>query len=97
MNLLRRVLISAAIGISLLVAGCAATAPAVDPAVTRVLAPTGTLRVGVYPGSPTSLVVNPKTGERAGVALELGQALGKQLGCRCRWSSSVGWRWCSMR
>ena len=80
MNLLRRVLISAAIGISLLVAGCAATAPAVDPAVTRVLAPTGTLRVGVYPGSPTSLVVNPKTGERAGVALELGQALGKQLG-----------------
>jgi len=36
--------------------------------------------VGVYPGSPTSLVVNPKTGERAGVALELGQALGKQLG-----------------
>ena len=52
MNLLRRVLISAAIGLTLLVAGCAATAPSVDPAVARVLAPTGTLRVGVYPGSP---------------------------------------------
>ena len=80
MNLLRRVLIAAAIGTPLLVAGCAATAPAVDPAVARVLAPTGTLRVGVYPGSPTSLVVNPKTGERAGVAMELGQALGNRLG-----------------
>ena len=80
MNLLRRVLIAAAIGLPLLVAGCAATAPAVDPAVARVLAPTGTLRVGVYPGSPTSLVVNPKTGERAGVAMELGQALGSRLG-----------------
>jgi polar amino acid transport system substrate-binding protein len=80
MNLLRRVLIAAAIGMPLLVAGCAATAPAVDPAVARVLAPTGTLRVGVYPGSPTSLVVNPKTGERAGVAMELGQALGNRLG-----------------
>jgi polar amino acid transport system substrate-binding protein len=97
MNLLRRVLIAAAIGTPLLVAGCAATAPAVDPAVARVLAPTGTLRVGVYPGSPTSLVVNPKTGERAGVAMELGQALGNRLGCRCRWSSSAGWRWCSTR
>lgn len=37
------------------------------------------LRVGVYPGSPTSLVRDPKTGKSAGVALELGQALGRQL------------------
>jgi polar amino acid transport system substrate-binding protein len=80
MNLLRRVLLSAVIGLPLLVAGCAATAPAADPAVRQALAPTGTLRVGVYPGSPTSLVVNPKTGEKAGVALELGQALGQKLG-----------------
>jgi polar amino acid transport system substrate-binding protein len=80
MNLFRRVLVSAAVGLPLLVAGCAATAPAADPAVARVLAPTGTLRVGVYPGSPTSLVIHPKTGAKAGVALELGQALGRQLG-----------------
>ena len=44
------------------------------------LAPTGTLRVGVYPGSPTSLVILPQTGERAGVALSLGQLMGQQLG-----------------
>lgn len=44
------------------------------------LAPTGTLRVGVYPGSPTSLVIHPQTGERAGVALSLGQLMGQQLG-----------------
>ncbi len=80
MNPFRRCLIAATLGLPLLLAGCAARAPAVDLAVARVLAPTGTLRVGVYPGSPSSLVVNPKTGERAGVALELGQALGKQLG-----------------
>ena len=46
MNLLRRVLIAAAIGTPLLDAGCAATAPAVAPAVARVQAPSGTLRVG---------------------------------------------------
>ena len=46
----------------------------------QALAPSGTLRVGVYPGSPTSLVINPQTGERAGVALSLGQSMGQQLG-----------------
>ena len=46
----------------------------------QALAPSGSLRVGVYPGSPTSLVINPQTGERAGVALSLGQSMGHQLG-----------------
>ena len=49
-----------------------------DPA-RQALAPTGSLRVGVYPGSPTSLVQNA-SGQRAGVALELGQFMGQQLG-----------------
>jgi polar amino acid transport system substrate-binding protein len=44
----------------------------------RVLAPTGVLRVGVYPGSPTSLVT--VLGERRGIAFELGHALGQALG-----------------
>ena len=48
--------------------------------VRQVLAPSGRLRVGVYPGSPTSWVRNPRTGESAGVALELGQRLAQQLG-----------------
>jgi polar amino acid transport system substrate-binding protein len=46
----------------------------------QALAPSGTLRVGVYPGSPTSLVIHPQTGQRAGVALALGQLMGQQLG-----------------
>jgi polar amino acid transport system substrate-binding protein len=44
------------------------------------LAPTGKLRVGVYAGSPSSLVLDIKTGERRGVALELGAVLAKRLG-----------------
>ncbi len=55
--------------------------PATELAQARqALAPSGTLRVGVYPGSPTSLVIHPHTGERAGVALALGQLMGQQLG-----------------
>jgi polar amino acid transport system substrate-binding protein len=75
---LRRRLLSLALPLWL--AGCAAVAPTpVDPQVRTALAPTGSLRVGVYPGSPTSLVRDAKTGQRAGVALELGQALGQRL------------------
>jgi polar amino acid transport system substrate-binding protein len=43
------------------------------------LAPTGRLRVGVYPGSPTSWVKNPQTGESAGIALELGRLMADTL------------------
>ena len=52
----------------------------VDAETRALLAPTGTLRVGVYPGGPTSLVRNAKTGEEAGLARDLGFALGEQLG-----------------
>ncbi|MFD0668411.1 transporter substrate-binding domain-containing protein [Ramlibacter sp. MAHUQ-53] len=56
----------------------AAAAPA--PAEARAaLAPTGVLRVGVYPGSPTSLVTT-RSGERAGVSLELGTLMAQRLG-----------------
>lgn len=43
------------------------------------LAPTGRLRVGVYPGSPSSLVTDAQ-GQPAGVAHDLGHALGTRLG-----------------
>jgi polar amino acid transport system substrate-binding protein len=46
----------------------------------QVLAPAGRLRVGVYPGSPTSWVKHPQTGESVGIALELGRLMGQQLG-----------------
>ena len=42
------------------------------------LAPTGALRVGVYRGSPTSLLVD-SAGQRTGVSYELGQLLGQRL------------------
>jgi polar amino acid transport system substrate-binding protein len=37
------------------------------------------LRVGVYPGSPTSWVKDAKTGESVGIALDLGKELAKRL------------------
>lgn len=44
-----------------------------------ILAPKGKLRVGVYLGSPTSLVHDPKTGDSHGLSFELGQELAKRL------------------
>jgi polar amino acid transport system substrate-binding protein len=81
MGLTRRLFARA---VPLVLAACAATAPSVDPALRAALAPTGTLRVGVYPGSPSSLVKDPKTGEEAGVAHDLGVALGERLGVPVR-------------
>jgi polar amino acid transport system substrate-binding protein len=53
--------------------------PPVSAAVVSALAPTGVLRVGVYPGSPTSWVRLPGSGESAGVAFDLGHALATRL------------------
>ena len=78
--MLRRKFFGLALAIAGGLAGCAITTPSLDPAIRQTLAPLGSLRVGVYPGSPTSMVRDAKTGEAAGVALNLGQALGKQLG-----------------
>jgi polar amino acid transport system substrate-binding protein len=74
----RRLLAGLALGATLWLAGCAST-PAIDPQARAVLAPTGTLRVAVYQGSPTSFVRKPM-GEGVGIAYELGQALGRELG-----------------
>jgi polar amino acid transport system substrate-binding protein len=45
----------------------------------EILAPAGTLRIGVYPGSPLSMVQEAKTGETHGLSVDLGKALAKQL------------------
>lgn len=76
----RRLLLSFALALPLVFAGCAGRPPAVDGQARAALAPTGALRVGVYPGSPTSMVRDPRTGEKAGVAYDLGAALGRELG-----------------
>lgn len=64
-------------------ASLASAQSAVSP-VQQVLAPTGVLRVGVYRGSPTSLVRDAKTGQPQGVAFDIGHALGQQLGVPVR-------------
>ena len=56
-----------------------AKAEAVTADVRQALAPSGVLRVGVYPGSPTSWVKDPKTGESVGIALDLGKGMAKRL------------------
>lgn len=46
---------------------------------TELLAPKGHLRVGVYPGSPTSMVVDPATKQTHGVAYDLGAEFARRL------------------
>jgi polar amino acid transport system substrate-binding protein len=45
----------------------------------EILAPTGKLRVGVYLGSPTSMVRDGKTNEVHGLSFDLGKELSKRL------------------
>ena len=75
--------------LALWLAGCAApgdvapvaptAATAADARARALLAPSGTLRVGVYRGSPSSLVADKAGGQRVGVAYELGTVLASQL------------------
>jgi polar amino acid transport system substrate-binding protein len=59
--------------------GTLATPPAKAADVKDVLAPTGSLRVGVYAGSPTSMVVDPKSGQTHGVTYDLGREFAARL------------------
>ena len=80
----------AALALALLVA-CAGPRQAAAPerpdpaaqAAASALAPTGTLRIGVYLVSPTSLV-RDAGGQAHGVAVDLGRALAQQLGVPSR-------------
>lgn len=86
---LRRYVFAAAVAAALVGSGCAgsrathdvapAAAPAAD-AVRQWLAPTGRLRVAVYPGSPTSMVRGPGEQEMQGLTVEIGRELARQLG-----------------
>lgn len=55
------------------------TLPEVEPSIVKTLAPSGHLKVGVYRGSPTSMVIDAKTGKQVGVAKSLGETLAKKL------------------
>lgn len=45
----------------------------------ELLAPKGHLRVGVYQGSPTSMVTDPKTGQTHGLTYDLGREFANRL------------------
>jgi polar amino acid transport system substrate-binding protein len=64
----------------LLLAGCGIPAVAPGPEVRQVLAPTGKLRAGLYPGTPTSIIKDPVSGEPKGVGYDLGTELARRLG-----------------
>jgi polar amino acid transport system substrate-binding protein len=55
-------------------------AVAADPEPRRMLAPSGTLRAGLYPGTPTSILPDAGSGEPRGVGYDLGKALARRLG-----------------
>jgi polar amino acid transport system substrate-binding protein len=59
-------------------AACATNATPSD--IRQALAPTGVLRIGVYPGSPTSMV--GAGADARGLSVELGRALARQMGVR---------------
>jgi polar amino acid transport system substrate-binding protein len=63
-----------------LCAGCASQVDRPSAEVRAALAPNETLRVGVYPGSPTSLVRDPVSGEAKGLTIDLGRELARRLG-----------------
>ena len=75
-NLARRVLLLSAAAAAL--AGCAK--PGLAPEVRTALAPTGTLRIAVYPGSPTSMLRGPGPNEMRGLTVEVGRELARRLG-----------------
>ena len=49
------------------------------PAAVQALAPSGKLRVGVYPGSPTSMVRDRASGETRGLTFDLGKEFARRL------------------
>jgi polar amino acid transport system substrate-binding protein len=65
---------------ALLLTSCTNMQTTPSPEIRQTLAPTGKLRVGVYAGSPFSMIRDPATGETRGVAVEVGKALADRLG-----------------
>lgn len=62
-----------------LAAGCASLG---DRTAVESLAPGGTLRVGLYPGTPTSIVGDPASPDVKGVGFDLGKALAARAGAK---------------
>jgi polar amino acid transport system substrate-binding protein len=65
--------------VALLFANCAGMARAADADPRQILAPSGKLRAGLYPGTPTSILPDPAA-EPRGIGYELGKELARRLG-----------------
>lgn len=64
---------------ALVLTGCA-TQQVPSAEVQKTLAPSGELRVGLYQGSPTSIIGEPASGQARGVGFDLGRLMAGQLG-----------------
>jgi len=64
----------------LLTAACTSVVTAPSAEVRQTLAPTGKLRVGLYPGTPTSIIGDPASGTAKGVGFDLGMELARRIG-----------------
>jgi polar amino acid transport system substrate-binding protein len=80
MNAIRRFVVHVLVLSLAVLPGCASVlAPRSAPA-TQALAPTGKLRVGLYPGTPTSILGDPALGNAKGVGFDLGRGLAQWAG-----------------
>jgi polar amino acid transport system substrate-binding protein len=66
--------------VAAMLSGCASLPEMPSAQVRQALAPMGKLRVGVYRGSPTSLVKDAASGEERGVSVDIGKELARRLG-----------------
>ena len=64
----------------LLLTGCAGVSTAPTPEARQALAPTGKLRVGLQLGNPLNVIDDAASGERRGVAFDLGRELARRIG-----------------
>lgn len=79
MNPIRRSVLQVVV-FSLALSGCACVSTPRDLATTRALAPTGKLRVGLYLGTPTSILGDPASGNAKGVGFDQGRELARRAG-----------------
>ena len=66
--------------VGMITSGCGSAPITPSAGVRQVLAPTGTLRVGLRQGTPGQMLVDPVTGEVKGVTYELGKEFARRLG-----------------
>ena len=73
-------LMTAILGLLLLLLGCAGISTAPTPDVRQALAPTGKLRVGLQLSNPMSVMQDSVSGEKKGMGFDLGKELARRLG-----------------